>query len=282
MLKGFRNIGNSCFFNAVLQIMKIPMEDIGEINSDDIILCLMMEFYKGRQNDKVYMELYRTILTKLKIRFFEQHDSHEILQKMTDVIQTAANIFNVEWMKIKTCNRCKKVEYLRSKNDNNTNLISYELQQEDENERIRFDKFLGSMLKRENVRGMETACGCNDGSLRYVLVNMPKYLFLTVSRFKYDGRGSKLMNRLQIANNFSITTPVDIQKRTSIDNRYILRGLVLHHGRTLDSGHYTAMLKINDEWFMFDDSTVSRMTNIDIDAEQLQRSVYIMLYEKIS
>ena len=90
-----------------------------------------------------------------------------------------------------------------------------------------------------------------------------------------------MTNRLQIAENFTITTPIDIKKRINADNRYKIRGLVLHHGRTLESGHYTTMLMLNDEWYMFDDNSVNRMGSIDIDSEQLQRCVYIMLYEKI-
>ena len=61
---------------------------------------------------------------------------------------------------------------------------------------------------------------------------------------------------------------------------YFLRGMVIHHGARLESGHYTACCRCSlpgagdNKWYMFDDSRVSPVS----EAELQNMQPYILFY----
>jgi hypothetical protein len=61
---------------------------------------------------------------------------------------------------------------------------------------------------------------------------------------------------------------------------YFLRGMVIHHGARLESGHYTACCRCNltgaseNKWYMFDDSRVSPVSEAELQTMQ----PYILFY----
>ena len=61
--------------------------------------------------------------------------------------------------------------------------------------------------------------------------------------------------------------------------RYRLKAVVFHHGYGLSSGHYTCTAQVDDQWYDFDDSTVTP-TNLDDGRTSERKSAYILFYEK--
>eukprot|EP00808_Paulinella_micropora_P023784 g20634.t1 len=59
---------------------------------------------------------------------------------------------------------------------------------------------------------------------------------------------------------------------------YDLVALVLHHGRGMDEGHFTCMVKENDEWLLFNDSKISHLDSEDV--ESAQKEAYMLFYER--
>ena len=60
------------------------------------------------------------------------------------------------------------------------------------------------------------------------------------------------------------------------DQDYELSGIICHKGKQLSTGHYYSCLKIDDEWWKFDDEEVSKMDKEITD----EGDAYMLLYTK--
>jgi ubiquitin C-terminal hydrolase len=108
----------------------------------------------------------------------------------------------------------------------------------------------------------------------------PLLLFIHLTRFKQTSfnKVSKNKSFIDIPKEINISEFYDNSIIDSFKvNKYILKGIINHHGGSLNSGHYTAdCISINDNsWYHFNDSDVSKYSgnNIDISA------AYVLMYE---
>ena len=60
------------------------------------------------------------------------------------------------------------------------------------------------------------------------------------------------------------------------NSKYNLYGVIVHEGFNLNSGHYYAYCKNNEEWFKFNDSIVTKLEH------PFNSDAYILFYEKES
>jgi ubiquitin C-terminal hydrolase len=111
----------------------------------------------------------------------------------------------------------------------------------------------------------------SDFTINYKLVNLPKYIFVGLKRFRCT------QTYIQ-----KIISPIEIPFETSsFDSKliYELKGFIIHQGGVL-GGHYYAYgkRKINGEskWFCFNDSNVSEVDIQTITNESSQ--AYVLLY----
>ena len=59
---------------------------------------------------------------------------------------------------------------------------------------------------------------------------------------------------------------------------YKLYGMVIHHGRAMDQGHFTAMALAEDgDWYEFNDHRVRRLASSD---EVKSQQAYLLVYER--
>jgi ubiquitin C-terminal hydrolase len=77
----------------------------------------------------------------------------------------------------------------------------------------------------------------------------PEILFISLNRFKEDI--NKNMDN------------VKINKSLELARNYDLQAIGFHHG-SLQGGHYNAMSKNNDTYYLYDDTNVSNIPNIDL------------------
>lgn len=127
-----------------------------------------------------------------------------------------------------------------------------------------------------------------DQFKQYKILTAPPYIIL---QFKiFDNFGNKItipitfpINNLDIAPYFENTniieknilskeislktafkSPIsDIIASYSAEVKYDLIGVVQHSGSTLNSGHYTAYVKYNDQWYYCDDETTTPFNSIN-------------------
>ena len=115
--------------------------------------------------------------------------------------------------------------------------------------------------------------------------------FQTHSQFndqssKFDGRIEKIHKFIKY--NHNLTLPKScISTMVNEEPNYKLLGVVYHHGRSTENGHYTAdMLTSNNQWVRLDDTNITRISPNDAIADQnektnINKTAYILMYQKV-
>lgn len=80
--------------------------------------------------------------------------------------------------------------------------------------------------------------------------------------------------------NFIFRDHADENKKYLVE--YQLYGIICHHGESIESGHYTAFIKDdNDNWFLCDDERISKEDIIQI-VKKYARNMYVIVYKKMN
>jgi ubiquitin carboxyl-terminal hydrolase 36/42 len=316
---GLPNIGNSCYFNAFIQICKplayevltknllAPLVEEVDDDADDTakkrtennksmnrLLTVFRTFYEdyfqGGQLSKSYRDFYLTVNAIRKFTLGSQQDSSEGITLVTDLIksnQSAKHNVTVAFNQVIECANCHTYKICDVQEEamlfsNSLNMSVQVL--------TSFKEFLGNTLIRNNFEPTDPnifTCHCPNKKLtiRMVLTQLPKYLYINVGR--YSNNGNKLTKRLEVANNFSVQVPCNLEDVVSkknnakIEHDYDLFGIVIHHGGSLHSGHYVAYIRDNvhsETWHYCDDSRITTMNNFNLQSSDIQANCTVLLY----
>lgn len=119
----------------------------------------------------------------------------------------------------------------------------------------------------------------------------PQFLVIQLKRFEYDSQTrlrNKILTRFEFDLNISIN---ELMKTETDDLNYELYGIILHSGNA-DFGHYSALVRINDCWYRFNDSEVELFcyhnqiqiqlsTDIFGPSDQADAVPYLLFYRQI-
>ena len=171
--------------------------------------------------------------------------------------------------------------YSRDINQNNLNIImkhnNFDIINVNENTQeddITLDDCLKLFTKEEDLGDIQCE-KCKKKTLfkkTLEIERLPKYLVLSLKRFKYI-----LTNSIKIQN--LITFPLEnlpLQNYVSqknINYKYNLFGVINHSG-SLEWGHYNSIFKVNESWLNYDDSHVS-----EIKGGIESKKVYMLIYK---
>ena len=126
------------------------------------------------------------------------------------------------------------------------------------------DNFLEE--RRENIECQ--LCRSDTACVSENIVNNPNVLTISLLRFGYDTK-----NKRTIKN----TKEIEIPEYIEIDKKYYkLQSLISHKGGSASSGHYTALVKKNTGWFLYDDNNVKKSSLLKKNSD-----VYLLFYVKI-
>ena len=286
---GLPNYGNSCYFNACMQILKIIYDHI-EVDTN---------FYDIYYDVNKLKELY----IKLSNNEYRQEDCGEILSIFINNLNNITNNFNIKYKRILKCTLCGELNIMNEKREEiDTILISNQLNYKSENDEITFDNMFSNIINKEHVSDtvavekfkaeyFKCSCSVNHIFTQVVLLEMPKFLIINVGRYNFVNNTTIIKNtcKLNIVDTFNITTPVNIKEIynnviNNVINNYVLWGVVLHLGNTTESGHYLCYIKdINiNKWILCNDSYIEVLENFDINNITIKQNSYLLLYIKTS
>jgi ubiquitin C-terminal hydrolase len=274
-MKGFLNLGNTCYLNSGLQLlMNIPEFCQLILNNKNISneLSILAEFiilYHSDNNGSLKPKFIKKIVSKRNNIFsgFSQEDSQEFLIYFLDFIdnQIKENKINdLLGMKIDKIIKCKALYCLKKSITKETRLfLILDIQDNfnDLNDCYRNYK-IREKLKEDNRYFCENCDKKRIAIKRIEVAKWPKNLIIVLKRFQQDGyQLSKNDTFLDIPNNWR--------------HNYKLKGGVIHSGR-LGGGHYVYFGNYDNKWFLFDDSHISRIKSNQLN--DYKKRAYLLHY----
>ena len=284
-MKGFANIGNTCYLNAGLQML-IQNKDFCDIilyyakNSQilTIIADLINDYYNTTNNTIIPIKMKQMLDQQCEIfTGNDQQDSTEFIIYLLDIIDNeikkidsnSKSIGAIFGIRINIRVKCKLLTCLNeSNNTENNNVLLLDI-----NPNIKTLDEAYRLFRQSEKLDMDNAyfCEkCNDlriASKKNEIKTWPYYLFIYFKRY------SCINNRI-IKNNQPIQ--INIEWRN-----YSLQGAILHYGG-LDGGHYVYVGKQeNNKWYLFDDSSYSEIIT-ETELIKHLMNAYWLCYKKCS
>ena len=101
----------------------------------------------------------------------------------------------------------------------------------------------GRPLTDYRCDGCQTMSSCTKA---YCVTHLSEFVIIQLNVFKYiDGAIKKMIPTLRIDEEISLW-----------GNTMTLHAIIYHVGQQANSGHYTSSVRVNDTWFLINDSTV--------------------------
>ncbi len=267
-MNGIYNIGNSCYLNSVIQML---------FNSDSFKNIsrgtLFEDFINKYKNYKIYNPAeVKLVVSKNNSMFANtnQQDSYEFLIYLFDVLDKMLGnsknnlLYQNFRIDITTNIKCKMANCLKESNNKITELflhlpITNEL---DLSESYRKYKSL-EILQDDNAYYCEH---CKDKIIarkNTITSKWPDNLIIVLKRFDHYMR----------KDNRQINIPLNWR------HGYKLKGGIILMG-SYGGGHYIYFGKHDLNWFVANDSNISKIDDIDSFIDNQGKQSYIVLYEK--
>ena len=270
-MNGIYNIGNSCYLNSVIQML---------FNSDGFKSTssgtLFEDFINKYKNYKIYNPAeVKLVVSKNNSMFANtnQQDSYEFLIYLFDVLDKMLGnsknnlLYQNFGIDITTNIKCKMSNCLKESNNKITELflhlpITNEL---DLSDSYRTYKSI-EILQDDNAYYCEH---CKDKIIarrNTITTKWPDNLIIVLKRFDHNMR----------KDNRQINIPLNWR------HGYTLKGGIIHMG-SYGGGHYIYFGKNNhnnNEWFIANDSNISKIDDIDSFINNQGKQSYIILYER--
>lgn len=264
LMKGFTNLGNTCYLNSGLQMI-IQNKDLCNVvlslaDKSEILNeygNLIKQYYSNRDT-YISPEVVKSITsTRNKIFFgYQQQDSSEFIITFLDILNEEINkvineniVDEIYQIEISTNTKCKVLNCLSvSTNIEKSTMLMLNIDDSCNNlddcyrlskRRIKFEDDNKYFCEKCNKKRI--------ASQRKEISLWPKHLIICLKRFTQNGdRYSR--------NSQEIMVPVIWREK------YRLKGIVYHSG-SLHGGHYVYIGCVENKWYLFNDDSVSEIVN---------------------
>lgn len=294
--RGLINYGNSCWMNATLQILIRLPNFIDNAHIGDVSQAFLNLKKELKQDGRaIRPNVFKDVLHQISDYFSvqDQHDAYEFLLLLLDsirneqegiskglnskTIETVENSLNTQTDSIfafitKTimkCQNCGYQQFIFERVAVLSLFIPFGCGNATLENCIQL-YFSESALNEKECSHCHEKC---EYSYTPTLIedHMPDIMIIHLARFRIGKNG-------YIKNNSNVECPMvlDFEETSGIDAKYNLLGFVIHTG-SLTSGHYTAVFRIKNSFYLFDDEDVFAVKEEKV----LQLQPYILFYQKI-
>lgn len=279
-MKGFQNIGNTCYLNSGLQML-VQNKDLCQLiinnTCESEILNHIKNFileYHQSDNGVLIPTTIKNIVGQRQDIFagFGQQDSSEFIVCLLDIIQnelekTKNTINTIYGIKFNIRIKCKLRSCLNIVDIKETNnFLILDLNPEIRSLESAYRNFKScDKLNGENSYYCKNCKEKRYASKRTIIEEWPNNLFVWLKRFQQNGH--------QLTKN---PQPLDIP--LIWNHGMELQSAVIHYG-SLNGGHYVCVGKKYDKWFLYDDSNVS-LIKTEEELKQILSNAYWLCYKQ--
>ena len=254
-IKGFNNIGNTCYLNSGLQMLiqntdfcKIIMENRDLTENLKVVATFIEEYYLSENKSISPVHIKNMVGNKNRIfKGSNQQDAGEFIIYLLDILNDdlKGQLNRIFQFKTKTTIKCKLktcLTYSIKEEYNNYLITSINSDSNDLDDCYRNFK-VHEKLEGSEMYFCEKCQAKRVASRRLEVIDWNKHLIISLKRFENNnGRLSK--------NNKEINIPIDWR------HDYTIKGAVIHSGG-IGGGHYVYISRNidNNTWTMCDDSS---------------------------
>ena len=141
----------------------------------------------------------------------------------------------------------------------------------------RLGDLINELLRPEELDGIDCDfCGRKQRFHRQIdLWQLPPYLIFTISRFSFDFSARKLANFVDYpTDNLDLEAWIAKEAPLQTSTQYELYAVVEHEG-TVNRGHYTALVKVDEQWMTVNDG---RTANVPDLSRVVSSNAYVLFY----
>ena len=305
---GLLNIGNTCYANSAFQLL-FTIEELREyvlddnnweeqlkemcikkgISNDEDIVSLIKQYfiiilYKfltipgDVKNPTCLLSLFKNRNPNSNFNIREQNDSHEFLNILIDNLDEEfyklkniipleteikksnyssilSDLLNIHY-DIKVSNsKDKEFDEIKEKN----NFLYLHLSEDQNKENIQ--ELINKIINNESIKADDS-----EFKKELKISKTSKYVMCYLIRFSGMSKNNK---------------PIEITNVIEINDKIYEVVSIISHSGSISGGHYINYSKRLGEWYLFNDSSVNKMSEIDVLNNVSNGSAYIILYKLI-
>ena len=312
---GLKNYENTCYLNSVLEVFRYlpefqkiilhtPLPSNFRTGLVPIIVSFYKNFPRGLDTLVGSIRYYNpTFREKDPITdTYMQQDAAEcwtfLLKELSKAFPEISNLFNIKFKSTYTNNENPDEKEIKTE-------ISDKLQVNIDSETSYIEK--GIEMNSEVTKFSKLSGKDCIFTVHKEILELPKYLIIQMMRFCYKNDEkivAKIVKRIKISHRLNVYSwvaheleeklinpndvdedPKTLREKGKESSKYDLLAILTHRGRTANSGHYVSHVRIDDQWYRYDDEKVKE---IDTDAiDDLSGGAdwhcsYILVYERQS